>query len=107
LGGEEDRPFAELLAALVEVNREPAVDGEILLNVADGVPAGPLGRRGTEILRIVGEALVNARRHSGARHIRVDARMAGEQLCVEVTDDGRGFDPHTPPAAGSGIRGMQ
>jgi PAS domain S-box-containing protein len=107
LGGEEDRPFTELLAALVELNRELAIDCEIRLEVAEGVPPGPLGRMGTETLRIVGEALVNARRHSGARNVRVEARVTGEQLCIEVADDGRGFGPLAPPASGSGIRGMQ
>lgn len=40
-------------------------------HVGDGVPAGPLGKRSTEILRIVGEAIVNGRRHADAGHIRV------------------------------------
>ena len=44
-------------------------------------------------MRIVQEALTNVRRHSGARHARVEPGVEGEALYAEVRDDGRGFDP--------------
>jgi PAS domain S-box-containing protein len=101
---EENRPFPELLTALVQLQRAmtPA-DRDLELDIRDGTPAGPLGRRGTEVLRIVGEAIINARRHSEARHIRVVASGSAQHLSLEVTDDGRGFDTAPTPTAGSGF----
>lgn len=47
----------------------------------------------TEIVRIVREALINARKHGGARRaaVRLTATNTGATLVIE--DDGRGFDP--------------
>ncbi|MFE1292235.1 sensor histidine kinase [Streptomyces sp. NPDC058751] len=42
------------------------------------------------VYRIVAEAVTNAVRHAGARHIRVTARAAKDSLHVTVVDDGRG-----------------
>jgi two-component system nitrate/nitrite sensor histidine kinase NarX len=44
-----------------------------------------------EILRIVQEALVNVRKHSGARHVLVRLGSAGDDWNLSVEDDGRGF----------------
>lgn len=43
-----------------------------------------------EILRIVDEALTNARRHSGARRVRARVALDGARVVVEVEDDGVG-----------------
>ena len=109
LGGEVDRPFPELLESLVGLHRSMAVGCEIELDARDGTPAGPLGRTGVEALRIVSEALTNARNHSGARKIRVGVWGSGDRLWLEVTDDGVGFDPTRAPdqVDGGGIRGMR
>jgi signal transduction histidine kinase/ActR/RegA family two-component response regulator len=103
---DERRPFPEALRALIDVQRMMAVDCEIDLDIAPRTPIGVLGDRGVEVLRIVGEALTNARRHSGARHVRVTARGSAGGLCVEVTDDGRGFDV-AAEHSGTGGRGIQ
>ena len=48
---------------------------------------------GVQLLRVIQEALTNARKHSGARCVRVTlAREDGEAVIV-VEDDGAGFDP--------------
>jgi PAS domain S-box-containing protein len=109
VGGDEDRPFPELLEALVEVHSAMAVDCDVELDLFQGVPTRTLGATGTELLRVLGEALTNARRHSGARHVRIRASGSERGLCAEVSDDGRGFDPAAGSAAveGSGIRGMR
>ena len=44
------------------------------------------------ILRILQGALANVRRHSGARHVRVELVAAGDSFELTVEDDGRGFD---------------
>lgn len=53
---------------------------------------------------LVCEGLANALKHAQAR--RVAVRLAEQEcrLCVEVADDGRGFDPEA--TAGSGLRGL-
>jgi PAS domain S-box-containing protein len=110
LEGEQDRPFAELLESLVELHRTMAPDCDIRLDIGGGILSGPLGTTGTELLRIVGEALTNARLHSGARNIRVAVGASEEKLWAEVSDDGREFDPVEEPSAitaGMGMRGMR
>ena len=107
-GSEQHRPFVELLARLVDEHRAMVGDREIQLEIGDGVPAGPLGAAGVEVLRIVGEALTNARRHADARYVRVRVSGSSDGLWVEVSDDGRGFDTARPaPATHRGITGMR
>lgn len=109
LEDQEGRSFAHLLEVLVAVHGAMASDCRVELDIQAGVPSTALGRRGTELLRMVGEALTNARRHSHASTIHVSAHGSHGHLCVEVTDAGRGFDPDTEPSAalGTGITGMR
>jgi signal transduction histidine kinase len=81
----------------------------IMLDIGEGTPQGELGEVGTEILRIAGEALANARRHSGASAIRISTSRDGDLLRVEVTDDGKGFDPReeSTAAQSTGLRGVR
>jgi PAS domain S-box-containing protein len=46
-----------------------------------------------QLLRIIQEALTNARKHAAARQVRVSFAAQGDQALVTVEDDGRGFDP--------------
>jgi PAS domain S-box-containing protein len=106
LGDEQHRSFPELLRALVGVHSGSSVDCEIELVIEEGAPEGSLGSTGVEVIRILGEALTNVRRHSGARHARVRVSGSGLRLCAEVTDDGRGIDLQSG-AGGTGITGMR
>ncbi len=63
-------------------------------------------RGGTELLRMVQEALTNVRRHSGARNATLAVSSHDGMLRVEVSDDGRGFDPAALPP-GIGTIGMR
>jgi signal transduction histidine kinase len=67
---------------------------EIDLRIDDDL--APDDRRDPEVLRIAEEALHNALRHAGARHIVVGLDGAGDGLVLVVTDDGAGFDPDDP-----------
>jgi DNA-binding NarL/FixJ family response regulator len=112
LEGEQDELFPKLLESLVELHRGMAPESDIALEVHDGVLSGPLGERGRQLLRILGEALTNVRRHSGASHVRVGVGIIEEKLWAEVVDDGRGFDATegseeaASATGGLGIRGM-
>jgi two-component system, NarL family, sensor histidine kinase UhpB len=102
---ERDQPFAQLVELLVQRNRTMARDCEISLEVGERVPSTPLSDAGTEVLRVIQEALTNARRHSGARNVRVALRREVDNLVAEVSDDGRGFGPDT--TAGVGLKSMR
>jgi DNA-binding NarL/FixJ family response regulator/two-component sensor histidine kinase len=109
LGGQAHAPFPELLEALVAAHRARAPDSETELDVGDGVPAGSLGTTGIEVLRILGEALTNARRHARARRVGVRVWTSEGTLYAEVSDDGRGFDAAggSAPMDWHGTRGMR
>ena len=61
----------------------------------------------TTVYRLVQEALTNVAKHAGAEHVRI-ARRRGrrDELAVQVTDDGSGFDP-AATTSGFGLVGMR
>ena len=98
LEDEEDRPFAEIVGALVRRSRTMVRRVEINLEVGEQVPSAPLGETGTQVSRIIQEALTNARRHSEAMRVSVSVKMDRGYLLVEVSDDGRGLGRRARPA---------
>jgi signal transduction histidine kinase len=61
------------------------------------------------LLRIAGEALTNAARHSNAQRLRLVVEWRTGHLWLRVSDDGRGFDtvPRPSPSAGFGLTSMR
>jgi signal transduction histidine kinase len=100
LESEEGRPLSQVIELLLRRNRMMAPIIETSLEVGENVPAVPLGETGTQVSRIVREALTNARRHSGAQRISVRLRMEGGDLLAEVSDDGVGLGPGVQPGVG-------
>ncbi|WP_330328590.1 sensor histidine kinase [Streptomyces sp. NBC_00536] len=82
---------------------------------ADFTVTGTLRQLHTEIeatlLRVAQEALSNAGRHAGASRVGVTLSFMGDEVSLDVRDDGRGFDPvGLPPrtaTAGFGLDGMR
>ena len=77
---------------------------------------GPRGRLPSEIelvlYRVAQEALSNASKHSGARHIWIDLDRGSDDVSLSVRDDGTGFDPSNIVASdgrglGLGMFGME
>ncbi len=97
---EQDRPLIEMVEFVVRRNRTMARNAQISLEVAEEVPAAPLGETGTQVSRIIQEALTNARRHSGAERISVSLRTEAGDLRAEVSDDGVGLEPDVSPGVG-------
>jgi PAS domain S-box-containing protein len=90
---EKERPFLESVESLVDLNRQATDEREIRLVVEEGFPVGLPGKESVDVLRVLQEALTNARRHSGAGSVEVRLRMENQEMLAEVVDDGRGFDP--------------
>jgi signal transduction histidine kinase len=63
------------------------------------------------LLRIAQEALSNTARHARARRVGVTLTFLGEEVILDIRDDGRGFDPLAVPArtrtGGFGLDGMR
>jgi signal transduction histidine kinase len=79
-----------LLADLVEQFGRATNISSRLVSRIDAEEISARSRR--EIARIVQEALVNVRKHSGARHVLVSVSTNGRHCSLVVDDDGRGFD---------------
>ncbi len=69
------------------------------VSVEHAPPAAPLPVRIT-LFRILQESLANGFRHGGGRNQRVTVSGSGQDLVVEVADDGKGFDPGALKADG-------
>jgi signal transduction histidine kinase len=89
-------------------------DGPLMLFQESGreeeKAARPLpGDTTLHVFRIAQEAVANALRHSGARHITVTLDWLADSLSLRVTDDGIGFETVVAdaPTARFGLRGMR
>lgn len=65
----------------------------------------------TAVVRCVQEALNNVAKHAHADHAVVSVAVLGDELTVDIFDDGRGFDPAQAPqqesSHGYGLGGIQ
>lgn len=60
------------------------------------------------LFRIMQEALTNTLKHSRAQHARVSLVFAPHEVCLQVRDDGQGFDLAAQPTRPTwGVLGMQ
>jgi PAS domain S-box-containing protein len=103
---EKEQPFVRAVESLVELNRQLTPEREIGLTVRDGFPSELPGAADVELLRVLQEALVNARRHSNARRVRVVLSVDNREVRAAVADDGLGFDPASV-RKGVGISSMR
>ncbi|MDP8944906.1 MAG: PAS domain-containing protein [Actinomycetota bacterium] len=102
---EKERPFVKSVESLVELNRQLTPERTTALMIEDGFPEELPEEVSVELLRILREALTNARRHSGARNVEVRLRAESEALVAAVIDDGRGFHSAST-RTGVGLVGM-
>src|SRR5918998_1017396 len=100
------RTLARAVEDLVEMERRRSPGIRVELAVSEGVPEELPKEVCKDVLLVVREALANARRHSGARRVRVALGATEGKIVVEVSDDGAGFDPREI-AEGVGMRAMR
>ncbi len=98
--------FRERTGVAAELQAEPAA-------------AGLASERAETVLRIAEEALHNVERHAQAQHLTLRLRAASalgrgqadagaaQALCLEIIDDGVGFDPAVPKPGHYGLLGIE
>ena len=59
----------------------------------------------TTIFRVVQESLTNVHRHSGSSSASIRILRKGDEVCMEISDSGKGMAPD--PRLGVGIQGMR
>jgi PAS domain S-box-containing protein len=87
----EEAPFLDRMEQMVRHYRDLTPERDIALAVEEGFPLDLPEGAATHLLRLVREALTNARQHSAARRVSVCLGATEGGLSVEVADDGRGF----------------
>jgi signal transduction histidine kinase len=92
-----DRGLADAIKAL-------ALDTPMRTDVEVDLPGRPDLAVETACYFAVAEALTNAVKHSGTRHVQIKIRHAEGSLRISVIDDGCGG---ADPAGGSGLRGLE
>ncbi|MFD4242071.1 sensor histidine kinase [Streptomyces sp. NPDC058525] len=93
--------LAEALRAL-----DAGPDIEVRFHL-EGTPAPLPDRVQSALLRIAQGALANVREHSGARTAALTLSFLGDQVVLDVADDGHGLTDHRPrprPGTGTGTR---
>ena len=99
--------FVASLNALVELTRRMSRRRfEVSLEIDEQFPHELSRPAGGELIRILQEALNNARRHSSPRNVSVRLWREGDTALVEIDDDGRGFDAGSS-GGGVGLSAMR
>ena len=86
------REFSERSGAEVTTNLEPVQLDE---------------SRQLTVYRLVQESITNAGKYAEARQVEITLRNYGGQVEVEITDDGKGFDPARMKPSTHGLAGMR
>jgi signal transduction histidine kinase len=99
--------FTECLASvLLDFQRQTGIEAR--LTIGSTWPSRLKAAAAANLSRIIGEALTNVRRHSGAAHVVIALYGHGESgVSITITDDGVGLEPVFAAAPGLGIAGMR
>lgn len=100
-----------LHTALAELAEREGRAGPAVRFRLDGTPQPLPDRVQSALLRVAQGALANVREHSGATTAVLTLSCLDDQVVLDITDDGRGFDPDavaaraTAPPGGTGTPG--
>jgi signal transduction histidine kinase len=102
----DDLGLGHALEWLARVTREQG-GGDVRVHV--GAPARVPQDAASVLYRVAQEAIGNAVKHAGARHITLALTTEDGHATLEVRDDGRGFDPSATArtSTGMGLFSMQ
>jgi signal transduction histidine kinase len=101
---EEEGLVAALQARLAAVEARAGLHAEIQTEAEKHLPLSVE----EEFFWIAQEALNNVIKHAKAQHVMVHLKADDQRVCLEVRDDGVGFDPEAAlQSGGMGLRGME
>jgi PAS domain S-box-containing protein len=99
-----EQHLCSALAELIErTTKGSSVLGEFAV---EGAPARLPDAWEQNLLRMVQEGLANTLRHAQATHFTAKLIFTVPEVCLELADNGRGFDPKTIES-GLGLRGLR
>ncbi len=90
----------------MDLNRRRMPNGNLDYAFEIGLLERLSARGGTELLRMVQEALTNVLKHAGPARARVGVRFTDRELELQITDDGHGPSGDAN-GAGHGLVGMR
>ena len=82
----------------------------VAVTVIDSTPEATKKARheaAVALFRIAQESLNNVLKHAEAKQVRIEVLATGEDLVLDVRDDGRGFDPGAAPSGRWGMTTMR
>ncbi|MGH3089808.1 MAG: PAS domain S-box protein [Rubrobacteraceae bacterium] len=88
----QEQTLTRSIESLVELNRQMTPERAVEFSVEEAFPEDLWGPGAAEAVRVLQEALVNVRRHSGADAVRVRLKVEDDEAVLEVSDDGKGFE---------------
>jgi two-component system, NarL family, sensor kinase len=100
----DDFGFVE---ALREYAASLQAQGEVAVTLRVDVSCSPAPEIGVMLYRVLQEAVLNVRKHAGARGVEIELAEADGMLHLTVRDDGRGFDPAVQPRGHFGLLYMR
>ncbi|MFQ5593516.1 MAG: HAMP domain-containing protein [Anaerolineae bacterium] len=105
----DPKPRRELQDSLAELVDEFSMEGRPAVDLVVRIPKPLLLSFDDtgQVLRVVQEALLNARRHAEAEHVTIFLEQQAAETVVTVEDDGRGFNPEAPPVDGNSHFGLR
>jgi signal transduction histidine kinase len=104
----DDLGLVPAIEALLERRRDAGLEvvGEVALGDLASGERGLDPQLETTIYRLVQESLTNVIKHAQASKVRVSVASIGDEVRIEVQDDGLGFDPSVR-SDGFGLAGMR
>jgi len=96
-----------ILVALKGLQAETAPSGIAVAFTHHDVPSSLPPDITLALFRVAQEALQNARKSSGARHVSIDLSATSATVSLTIEDDGRGFDVYTAWGKGLGLVSMR
>ena len=92
---QEQDPLEDTLQEQLSLLAEEFSKGKIPIKWVSAiqVPVALPRQKMEQVIRVAREALLNAQRHSQARHIQIGLEQTVDQWVVTIEDDGQGFDP--------------